>query len=115
LERVTDEKLTHMLSIQKSPNDKTRLGYIASTSDIPFTSKTMFVKPTVPEPPTTVKTANFIRSCYFNEEHDKMDGQPVEGLSTTTTDKAGMGFCHESGSATPKGKNPLIIFFLFFL
>jgi hypothetical protein len=26
LERVTDEKLTHMLSIQKSPNDKTRLG-----------------------------------------------------------------------------------------
>jgi hypothetical protein len=30
LERVTDEKLTHMLSIQKSPTDKTELGYVAS-------------------------------------------------------------------------------------
>jgi hypothetical protein len=27
------------------------LGYVASTSDIPSTSKTVFVKPTVPEPP----------------------------------------------------------------
>jgi hypothetical protein len=50
LERVTDEKLTHMLSIQKSPTDKLGLGYVASTSDIPSTSKTLFVKPTVPEP-----------------------------------------------------------------
>jgi hypothetical protein len=55
LERVTNGKLTHMLSIQKSPNDKTGLGYVVSTSDIPFTSKTVFVKPTVPElPPTSV-------------------------------------------------------------
>jgi hypothetical protein len=52
LERVvTDEKLTHMLSIQKCPTDKTGLGYVALTSDIPSTSKTVFVKPTVPEPP----------------------------------------------------------------
>jgi hypothetical protein len=50
-ERVTDEKLTHMLSIQKCPTDKTGLGYVASTSDIPSTSKIVFVKPTVPEPP----------------------------------------------------------------
>jgi len=42
-----------MLSIQKSPTDKTGLGYVASTSDIPSTSKTVFVKPTIPEPPTT--------------------------------------------------------------
>jgi hypothetical protein len=47
LERVTDEKLTHMLSIQKSPTNKTGLRYIASTS------KTVFVKPIVPEPPPT--------------------------------------------------------------
>jgi hypothetical protein len=40
LERVTDEKQTRMLSIQKSLNDKTGLGY---------------VKPTVPEPPPTVE------------------------------------------------------------
>jgi hypothetical protein len=53
LERVTDEKLTHMLSIQKSPIDKTGLGYVASTYDILSTSKTVFVKPTVPEPPPT--------------------------------------------------------------
>jgi hypothetical protein len=35
LERVTDKKLTHMLSIQKCPTDKTGLGYVALTSDIP--------------------------------------------------------------------------------
>jgi len=33
LERVTDEKLTRMLSIQKSPTDKTGLGYVAPSSD----------------------------------------------------------------------------------
>jgi len=53
LERITDEKLTHMLSIQKRPTNKTGLGYVTSTSNIPSTSKTVFVKPTVPEPPTT--------------------------------------------------------------
>jgi hypothetical protein len=54
LERVTDEKLTRMLSIQKSPTDKTGLGYVAPSSDAPSTSKTVFVKPTIPEtPPTT--------------------------------------------------------------
>jgi chromosome segregation ATPase len=35
LERVTDEKLTRMLSIQKSPTDKTSLGYVAPSSDAP--------------------------------------------------------------------------------
>jgi hypothetical protein len=55
LERVTDEKLTRMLSIQKSPNDKTGLGYVAPSSNIPSSSKTVFVKPTVPEPPPTVE------------------------------------------------------------
>jgi len=54
LERVTDEKLTHMLSIQKSLTDKTGLGYVAPPSDIPSTSRTVFVKPTVPEPPLTI-------------------------------------------------------------
>jgi NCAIR mutase (PurE)-related protein len=51
IERLTNEKLAHMLSIQKSPTDKTRVGYVASTSDIPSTSKTVFVKPTIPLPP----------------------------------------------------------------
>jgi uncharacterized coiled-coil DUF342 family protein len=51
LERVTDEKLTRMLSIQKSPIDKTGLGYVAPPTDTPSTSKTVFVKPAVPEPP----------------------------------------------------------------
>jgi hypothetical protein len=54
LERVTDEKLNHMLSIQKSPTDKTRLGYVALPSDIPSTSRTVFVKPKVLVPPLTV-------------------------------------------------------------
>jgi len=52
LERVIDEKLTHMLSIQKSLTDKTGLGYVASSFDIPSTSKTVFVKPVVLEPPS---------------------------------------------------------------
>jgi hypothetical protein len=55
LERVTDEKLTHMLSIQKSPNDKTGIGYVAPSSDVPSSSKTVFMKPTVLEPPPTVE------------------------------------------------------------
>jgi hypothetical protein len=55
LERVTDEKLTRMLSIQKSPNDKTGLGYVAPSSDVPSSSKTVFVKPIVLEPPPTVE------------------------------------------------------------
>jgi predicted nuclease with TOPRIM domain len=54
LERVTDEKLTDMLSIHKSPTDKAGLGYIAPP-DISFTSKIVFVKPTVPKPPPTVE------------------------------------------------------------
>jgi hypothetical protein len=43
-----------MLSIQKSPTDKTGLGYVAPLSDIPSTSKIVFVKPTIPEPPLIV-------------------------------------------------------------
>jgi hypothetical protein len=46
LERVTDEKLTHM------PTDKTGLGYVISSSDIPSTSRIVFVKPIVLEPPS---------------------------------------------------------------
>jgi hypothetical protein len=55
LERVNDEKLTHMLSIQKSTTDKTGLGYVAPPNDTPSTSRTVFVKPAVPEPPPTVE------------------------------------------------------------
>jgi hypothetical protein len=44
-----------MLSIQKSPINKTGLGYVAPASNIPSTSKTIFVKPTVPELPPAVK------------------------------------------------------------
>jgi hypothetical protein len=55
LERVTDEKLTHMLSIRKSPTDKTGPGYVAPPTDAPSTSKTIFVKPAVPKPPPTVE------------------------------------------------------------
>jgi hypothetical protein len=55
LERVTDEKLTRMLSIQKSPRDKTGLGYVASSSDVPSSSKTVFVPPTVPELPLVIE------------------------------------------------------------
>jgi len=55
LEEKLLEKLTRMLSIQKSPTDKTGLGHVASSFDAPSTSKTVFVKPTVPEPPPTIE------------------------------------------------------------
>jgi hypothetical protein len=51
LERVSDEKLTHMLYIQKCPTDKTGLGYVPPICDTPSTSKTIFVKPVIPESP----------------------------------------------------------------
>jgi len=55
LERVTDEKLTHMLSIQKSLTNKTGLGYVAPPTNTTSTSKTVFVIPAVPEPPPIAK------------------------------------------------------------
>jgi len=64
LERLKDEKLTHMLSIQKSPTDKTGFGYVAPPSDTPSTSRTVFVKPAVPEPPPTIE----------DKGKDKIDG-----------------------------------------
>jgi hypothetical protein len=56
LERVSDEKLIHMLYIQKCPTDKTGLGYVPPfTSDISSTSQTIFVKLVIPEsPPSSV-------------------------------------------------------------
>jgi hypothetical protein len=56
LERVSDEKLIHMLSIKKCPTDKTGLGYVPfSTPNTPSTSHTIFVKPVIPEsPPASV-------------------------------------------------------------
>jgi hypothetical protein len=52
VEKVSDKKLTHMLSIQKCPTDKTELGYVpTSISDTPSTSKTIFVRPVIPESP----------------------------------------------------------------
>jgi hypothetical protein len=52
LERVLDEKITHMLSIQKCPTDKTGLRYVPpSIYDTASTSKTIFVKPVIPESP----------------------------------------------------------------
>jgi hypothetical protein len=52
LERVSDEKLTHMLSIQTCPTDKTKLRYVPiSISDTPSTSKTIFVRTVILESP----------------------------------------------------------------
>jgi len=52
LERVSYEKVTHMLSIQNFPTDKTGLGYVPpSISDTPSTSKTIFLKPVIFESP----------------------------------------------------------------
>jgi hypothetical protein len=52
LERISDEKLTRMLSIQKCSTDMTGFWYVPpSISDTPSTSKTIFVKPVISESP----------------------------------------------------------------
>jgi hypothetical protein len=73
LERFIDEKVTHMLSIQKSPTDKTGLGYVVSSSNIPSTSRTIFVKPTVPEPP-------FV---YLDKGNEVIDGDVSASAKAT--------------------------------
>jgi hypothetical protein len=50
LERISDQKLTHMLSIQKCPTNEIGLGYVP-TSDTPSTSKTIFMKLVIPDTP----------------------------------------------------------------
>jgi len=56
LERVSNDKLIHLLFIQKCPTEKTGLGYVPpSTSNTPSTSQTIFVKPVIPvSPPSSV-------------------------------------------------------------
>jgi hypothetical protein len=85
LERVTDKKLTHMLSIQKSPTDKTDLGYVAPPSDIPSTSSTVFVKPVVPEPPPTVE----------DKRKDKINGDVLGTQKPPSIRKSPI--CHHCG------------------
>jgi hypothetical protein len=58
-----------MLSIQKSPTDKTGIEYVAPPTDTPSTSRTVFVKPAVPDPHPTVE----------DKGKDKING---DGLGT---------------------------------
>jgi hypothetical protein len=93
LERVTNEKLTHMLLIQKSSTDKTRLGYVAPPSDIPSTSRTVFVKPTVPEPLPTV----------MDKGKDKINGDvPATQKLLTITRSPICHHCKLSGHVQPQ-------------
>jgi hypothetical protein len=85
LERVTNEKLTHMLSIEKSPIDKTGLEYVAPPSNIPFTSKIVFVKPAVSEPPPIVE----------DKRKDKINGD-VPGTQKCHSVKKSP-ICHHCG------------------
>ena len=45
MERASSAKLDEILSIQKSASDRTGLGYDFSSSNIAFTSATVFVPP----------------------------------------------------------------------
>jgi hypothetical protein len=87
IKRLTDEKLTHMLSVQKSPIEKTGLGYVASTYDIPSTSKTVFVKPTVLERPPTYadKEKAVIGGDVLAIAKPKQKPSTMRGLPYTTT------------------------------
>jgi hypothetical protein len=52
LEKFSHNKLAEVLTGQKCSSDKIGLGYVATTdtSNIASTSKTVFVKPSVPKP-----------------------------------------------------------------
>lgn len=85
LERVTDENLTHMLSIQKSPTDKTGLGYVAPPFDTPFTFGTIFVNPAVPDPPPTVE----------DKGKDKLNGDVLSTQKLSSIRRSSV--CHHCG------------------
>jgi hypothetical protein len=74
-----------MLSIQKSPINRIGLGYVALASNIPSTSKTVFVKPTVPEPPPTVE----------EKRKDKIIGDVLGTQKLPTIRKSPI--CHHCG------------------
>jgi hypothetical protein len=88
LERVLDEKVTRMVSIQKCPTDKTKLGYVP-TSDTPSTSKTIFVKPVIPDsPPPIVDKGKAVR-----EGEGPVNSQPLFKLPITRKPPT----CHHCG------------------
>jgi tRNA/tmRNA/rRNA uracil-C5-methylase (TrmA/RlmC/RlmD family) len=74
-----------MLSIQKSPIDKTGLGYVAPPSDTPSTSRTVFVKLAVPDPPFTVE----------DKRKDKLNGD-VPSTQKPSSDRRSP-ICHHYG------------------
>jgi hypothetical protein len=74
-----------MLSIQKSPTDKSGLGYVAPPYDIPSTSRTVFVKPAVPEPPPIVE----------DKGKDKINGDVPSTQKPPTIRKSPI--CHHCG------------------
>jgi hypothetical protein len=90
LERVSDEKLTHMLSIQKCPTDKTGLGYVPpSTCETPSTSKTIFVKPVIPEsPPSCVDKGKTVMEGEVLAIPQPLDKLPIRRNPPT---------CHHCG------------------
>jgi hypothetical protein len=74
-----------MLSIQKIPINRTGLGYVAPAYNIPSTSKTVFVKPTVPESPPTVE----------EKRKDKIIGDVLGTQKLPTIRKSPI--CHHCG------------------
>jgi hypothetical protein len=68
-----------------SRTNKTSLGYVVPLSDIPYTSKTIFVKPIIPKPPSTVE----------DKGKDKINGDdpPTQKLLTIRRSP----ICHHCG------------------
>jgi hypothetical protein len=90
LERVSDGKLIRMLSIQKCPIDKTGLGYVPpSTSNIPSTSQTIFVKPVIPKsPPSNVDKGKTVMDGEVLVILQSLDKLPIRRKPPT---------CHHCG------------------
>jgi hypothetical protein len=88
-----------MLSIQKSPNDKTGLGYVASSSDVLSPSKTVFVKPTVLDLPPLLKINRRKRSTMMFQALSSLIplGDPLFAITEVSVGMFGL--CAPSESA----------------
>jgi hypothetical protein len=87
LERVTDEKLTHMLSIQKSPTDKTRLGYVASSLISPLLLGLYLSSPQSSslQPPSGIKERKLLVEIFRLLQRPLKSFLPLDGLLYATT------------------------------
>jgi hypothetical protein len=87
LERVTNEKLTHILSIHKSLTDKTGLGYVALPLISPLLLGLFLSSPQSPslQPPSGIKERKLLVEIFRLLQRPLIISLPLNGLLYATT------------------------------